>query len=195
MKKLYLTAILCAAMAASALAQGTIVFDSSNATSWTTLQVGPTPDAISPTNLPAAGAWTAALLFAPGTTLGQPIGNFIQVGTTLGNNGYISGPTITIPSGDGEAAGASGVFIVEGWQGTFANYAAAAGPGGATFLGQSVEFVNGTGNPTTIPPGTAASLTGWDGSLILVNPVPEPTTIALGGLGAAALLLFRRRKV
>jgi len=193
MKKLYLTAIICAGMAASALAQGTIIFDSSNASSWTTLQVGPKPDANSPTNLPAAGSWTAALLFAPGTTLGQPIGNFTQVGTSAGNAGYISGPTITVAAGLGEAPGASGVFIVEGWAGNFANYAAAIS-GNAAFLGQSVEFVNGTGNPTTSPPGTPSAMTGWDGSLILVNPVPEPTTIALGGLGAAALLLFRRRK-
>jgi len=198
MKKLYLTAIVCAGMAVSALAQGTIVFDSSQASSWVTLQVGPKPDANTPTNLPAAGSWQAALLFAPGTTLGQPIGNFTQValvsGAGFANNGYISGGTIvTIGSGLGEAAGAAGTFIVEGWTGNFANYAAAAGAGGASFLGQSVEFVNGVGNPNP-PPTAPAGMTGWDGSLILVSPVPEPTTIALGGLGAAALLLFRRRK-
>jgi hypothetical protein len=31
-------------------------------------------------------------------------------------------------------------------------------------------------------------------SMNLITPVPEPTTIVLGGLGAAALLYFRRRK-
>jgi len=195
MKKLYLTAIVCAVTAASALAQGTIIFDSSNGSSWVTLKTGPNPNEVSPTNLPAAGSWTAALLFAPGTTLGQPIGNFTQVSTTLGNAGYITGPTVLIgaSTGTGEPGGAPGTFIVEGWTGNFANYAAAAAPGGAAFLGQSVEFVNGVGNPN--PPATApASMTGWDGGLILVSPVPEPTTIALGGLGAAAMLLFRRRK-
>lgn len=198
MKKLYLTAIICAGMAASALAQGTVFFDSSAASSWTTVKTGPSPDANSPTNLPAAGSWTAALLWAPGTTLGQPIGNFTLLGTVSGanaNNGYISGNTVmTATAGMGEAAGANATFIVEGWSGNFANYAAATASGvPGQLAGQSVEFVNAMGNPLLTPPGLPAALTGWDGSLILVQ-VPEPTTIALGGLGAAALLLFRRRK-
>jgi len=202
MKKLYLTAIICAGMAVSALAQGTIFFDSSSLSSWVTLNgavpTGPVPDNNSPTNLPAGGSWTAALLWAPGTTLGQPIGNFTVLGTVSGanaNNGYISGNTLeTATAGMGESAGASATFIVEGWQGNFANYAAAvAGEPAGGHVGMSVEFVNAMGNPNLTPPGLPAAITGWDGNLLLV-PVPEPTTIALGGLGAAALLLFRRRK-
>jgi hypothetical protein len=42
--------------------------------------------------------------------------------------------------------------------------------------------------------GTAQS--SWAAAPILVNhnPVPEPTSMALAGLGAASLLIFRRRK-
>jgi hypothetical protein len=29
---------------------------------------------------------------------------------------------------------------------------------------------------------------------LIINPVPEPTTLALAGLGGLSLLLFRRRK-
>ena len=191
MKKNILTLFIMAATTLGSFAQGTIIFDSSNASGWTTLDGPPIPDAISPTNLPAAGSWTAALLFAPGTTLGQPIADFTQVATTLGNNGYISGPTVTIPAADGETHGAAGVFLVEGWTGTFANYAAAVTSGGDVLVGMSVEFVNGVGDPTLSPPGSPAAMTGWDGSLIL--GVPEPSAIVPVALGIALMVVFRRR--
>jgi len=58
-------------------------------------------------------------------------------------------------------------------------------PGGLT--GDSGIFTNPTGGTGT-PPGPGA---------FLVNPaitlVPEPTSFALAGLGAAAMLIFRRR--
>jgi hypothetical protein len=54
----------------------------------------------------------------------------------------------------------------------------------------------------TLTPATAGSGNGAPalfgasgiGSLNLLAPIPEPSTIVLGGLGAAALLAFRRRK-
>jgi hypothetical protein len=47
-----------------------------------------------------------------------------------------------------------------------------------------------TGNPMADPPGTPVNLNG----LLGFQLIPEPATWALAGLGAAALLLFRRRK-
>ena len=178
-------------LTATVLAQGTIIFDSSNASSWVTLFTPPSPNVTNPTNIPAAGSWTAALLFAPGTTLGQPFGNFIQVATTPGNNGYITGPTVTIPASDGEAAGAAGTFFVEGWLGSYPNLASALAAGDSV-VGASVEFTNSMGNPTLSPPGAPASLSGWDGSLIM--GMPEPSTTMLVVLGAAAMVLFRRKQ-
>lgn len=72
--------------------------------------------------------------------------------------------------------------------------------GGQTYSGYSTE---GTVQPITATQvasgtpaphiwGTADSAGGITGMTLTV--VPEPSTIALGGLGAAALLLFRRRK-
>jgi len=70
---------------------------------------------------------------------------------------------------------------------------------GGSFNGYSgaVAFNNNVGgSPFASPPGTAASLTGW-GALnqnLVLSPVPEPTTMALAGLGSLSLFLFRRKK-
>ena len=55
----------------------------------------------------------------------------------------------------------------------------------------------GNGSPAALP----AEPTGWDAAplndanlQLSVVPVPEPATFALAGLGAAAMLIFRRRK-
>lgn len=45
---------------------------------------------------------------------------------------------------------------------------------------------------TTAPPGGVSST--WVAGTVYVNAIPEPSTFALAGLGAAALLIFRRRK-
>jgi hypothetical protein len=47
-------------------------------------------------------------------------------------------------------------------------------------------WTDGTYNLDTISPGFRGS--------VMLTQVPEPTTIALAGLGAAALMIFRRRK-
>jgi len=62
-----------------------------------------------------------------------------------------------------------------------------------------VAFDNNVGgNPNATPiAGTAAALTGWgalNSNLVLAQSVPEPTTMALAGLGSLSLFLFRRKK-
>ena len=197
MKKLLITTLLTVCMANVSPGQGYVIFDSTILPGWVTLNTPPVPDPVSPTNLPAAGTWTAALLWAPGTTLGQPLGSFIQLATVSGPQdaaqGYISGDTIVnIPasnSNGNEPPGASSTFLVQAWLGAYANYSSAVANG--ALRGMSVEFTNSVGNPTTVPPGTPTPLTGWDGNLVMV---PEPSTIVIGVLGAATLLLFRRHR-
>jgi hypothetical protein len=55
-----------------------------------------------------------------------------------------------------------------------------------------VQGTGGVGTPPSLATGLVTGANGFDG--ITLQSVPEPTTMALGGLGAAALLMFRRRK-
>lgn len=181
MKKTLLT-IAAAGLGVSAFAQGTVILENSLG-SGNVSQVNPTIAAM------AAGSYQVALLWFNGSSY-QQIGAVYQ--SAAGNNdgpGYFNGETVTVPT-----FSATGTFIVEGWTGNFASYAAATAGNG--WVGQTPSFVNSEGNPATPTPPvglSGQSGSGWNGNLVLV-PVPEPSTIALGGLGAAALLLFRRRK-
>jgi len=178
MKKILLT-IAATGLAAGAFAQGTVILENSLGTGYVTLQSANGAKA-------AAGAYQVALLWYNGTSFVQT-GAIYQTATANEDGaGYFNGETVTIPT-----YSATGTFEVEGWYGNFSSYAAA-----TSYKGLTASFVNAEGEPSqTIAPkpingGSPAG--GWNGNMILV--VPEPSTIALGGLGAAALLLFRRRK-
>jgi hypothetical protein len=83
-----------------------------------------------------------------------------------------------------------GWFQVRSWETSFQSYDGAANGGG--LVGKSGVTKIDTGDPTTVPPGTPASLKGISGIQLAV--VPEPSVIGLGLLGAGALFLLRRRK-
>lgn len=82
---------------------------------------------------------------------------------------------------------------VAGWNGSSALDIIFSGTG-TGYFGWSAEAVGltaatGINTPTPVF-GTTAGLV----NSFVLTPVPEPSTIVLGGLGAAALLAFRRRK-
>jgi hypothetical protein len=100
---------------------------------------------------------------------------------------------ITTQSGfavPGIAAGSKAALQIRVWDnagGTINNYNAA-GTHGQTPIFLSADL-GGTGpNGPVLTP----DMTGWQSFNIYI--VPEPATFALAGLGAAALLIFRRRK-
>jgi hypothetical protein len=88
------------------------------------------------------------------------------------------------------AAGAAAALAAGAWFGS-----ASAGVANTTYgtLGTSISTVLGSPSPA---PGTAifSTAAGFFGKTVLLAQTPEPATLALGGMGAAALLLFRRRK-
>lgn len=76
----------------------------------------------------------------------------------------------------------------DGAGGLFPSYAAAQVSG----LTGSVLFQQATSNPGGQPPVPATGF-GSMPSVVLMPVVPEPSTLALGAMGLASLLIFRRR--
>ncbi|MDE3065967.1 MAG: PEP-CTERM sorting domain-containing protein [Verrucomicrobiota bacterium] len=107
-------------------------------------------------------------------------------GNAGGGAGYFGiGSTVTLPSW----TSGSVEFIVQAWFGG-ATYAASQSNPAGWFGASAPVTVPGTsiGSGTT-PPGYLTGLSGFT-----VSPVPEPTSLALAGLGGLSLLAFRRRK-
>jgi hypothetical protein len=82
-------------------------------------------------------------------------------------------------------------LIVRVWDGAlYANYAAAKAPGASGVTGQSAAFSYVIPATNTDP--TQQTMVNFRGFTVV--PVPEPSTIALGILGAGSLLFLRRKK-
>ena len=183
MKKSILIAVLgVAACAATSYGQGYVVMSSYLANGGLGA-VTYMPDGTTP----VSGNFTAELYFALGTVSdpgnGGPIsGLFAPIPSSLvsydaNNDGYFQNSTTVIVPGY-----ASGAISFEVW---------AAGPG---FQGRSGAFTESKiGADSGAPP----SIFGDNGpglSNFSISPVPEPTTLALAGLGGLASLVALRRK-
>jgi PEP-CTERM motif len=64
----------------------------------------------------------------------------------------------------------------------------------AGYFGESGIFTMTPGSSISYPSITTAGGSTWAAANLVINSVPEPTSFALCGLGAAALMIFRRRK-
>jgi hypothetical protein len=221
MKKLILAAF-ALTTAASVLAQGTVTFVN-NYSGWSTRVWGPSATAPSlsltgnsPTDNPAgttdyagagmlrvgsvgtlAGTTTFAQLLAANGA-GAPEASLVpQGGTTTFRSGSAAGVmgaltvTLTTVPADSPAA----TFKVAAWDnssGLYPNWQAAmpAWEAGLIAGGLSPVFagtaIGGADNTPPFLPIPSFNL--------YMNVIPEPSSFALAGLGAAALLIFRRRK-
>lgn len=137
-----------------------------------------------------ANAWTAILngsdtwtlaLNASGDTLASI--NCAANGGINYNGGASFGVTGTSPSTT------YSLFII-GWNGAYADPAAAAAAGSAVGWSSVFQYT------AVASTGTASSMAGLGANFGTYVPaaVPEPSTLALAGLGGLALLAFRRRK-
>jgi hypothetical protein len=184
MKKTLATIITVGALVASSYAQGTVNFANAAASvvkQWTTL----TDSTL--INVPVGGGRVELLWAAVGTT---DLNLFSSTGATPGfiAPGRFSGGTITIPT---TVAGSGVALVVRGWTGSSLTWAGI-NPLTDQAGYSSIFTLASTGNPTTVPPGTPASINPAFTGLTVV-PIPEPSSMVLAGLGAASLLLFRRR--
>jgi len=219
MKKLILTA--CAvACVTSVFAQGTVVFNNKiTGTITTHVYLGGNSQRVGngSTDSPAGAAdWTGyvsltgssywtALLAANGANVSESSLSFgvnptITTFKSGGNAGAVVGVTATLGNVLPDAANATLEMFV--WDRTASGITdpAAAwtawnhGLGGVSWAaGASGTFnVSAIGGVNNLPP----TMPGGPGGLQSFNiyTVPEPATMALAGLGAAAMLIFRRRK-
>src|SRR5256885_12353252 len=169
--------------------QGTLFF--ANRLSVSTFSVVYGTDGTTPLN----ASYSAQLFANTGGTF-NPVGSVVTF-RTGGGQGSWAGITEAIP---GAIAGTSVQLQVYAWfnGGQYATYAAALAAGVATGFSPAFTSAPLGGDPggggLTIPDpnivGNAAPINNMQS--FKVN-VPEPSTIALGVLGAAALLFRRRR--
>jgi hypothetical protein len=200
MKKILCT-LAVVSLASSLYAQGLVSFANNNS-SLVKLQGGasaPTASTFAmlvwaPTGTATPVAWDGSKNLTDWLTANPGWSAFadskIALGPVVGrfNKGGITVPTAT--------AGATIDAMVAAWGGGKATFDEAYAAGEQ--VGVSSKFTVATGNPTTTPPGTATAITGGAApfaglTLAPASVIPEPSTFALAGLGAAALLIFRRR--
>lgn len=210
MKKILVTTLVASALAVSAFAQGTVTFSAAKGTLTYTLDNGLTKTAIPTTGqVPGFGQFNLALYAAPkGTALNVVGGVPDLTGWTIASPvlksigpfaGMMANQVVTIPASLSGAEGGNTVQLeVVAWTGDLATFPTANTTGligfaGSTFSGGAAGWNQATG--TVNPPSTVFVTTGASGfNGLVLAPIPEPSTFALAGLGAAALLIFRRRK-
>jgi len=119
------------------------------------------------------------------------LGNWLEITTPQASISPLAGRFNggTAITGNSVAPDANVYLEAVGFNGNATSYANALG-GASTAFGYSSVWSQGTGDGASIAPISIAA-NGFSGLAIVV---PEPSTIVLGGLGAAALLAFRRRK-
>jgi len=119
---------------------------------------------------------------------------------TYANQAFSAGGPNTPPvvqMADVSPAGGNVVVAIAAWNNSSNswNNFVAGGPMGSPDARRYgvLAFTQSTANYNALPP-PPTPLVNWPGQDLVMTPVPEPSIFALAGLGAAALLIFRRRK-
>jgi len=186
-KSIFIAVIGVAASVASSYGQGFIAFNSYVANSG----AGAIANGVDGTT-PLDTTYTADLYFALGTVT-DPVGGdwkspvsgaFTDLNVTgvTYSGGFFQGPTVIIPS---YVSGAISFEVVAFNGSSYAN---------SGIRGRSGAFTESTIANSASAPLTAFGDNGTGMPNFQVAPVPEPTTLALAGLGGLASLVAFRRK-
>lgn len=200
MKK-YLCMLAVVGLASSAFAQGTFTFASGSAL----VKAG--ADAASAQPIAKNGGmvqlfWAPAGTALTGWTSGQTLAQWLTANPGWAATdakiingpvaGRFSGGTLNVPV---TPPGAPIDAVVAAWTGNSASFDAAVGA--SAQVGWSGKFAvdpADPANPLDLPGSTIGAFQGITALPVGGTVVPEPSTLTLAGLGAAALLIFRRRK-
>jgi len=201
MKKLILSVTALAAGSVGAFAQGQMFFDTHSSGVPVTINGATATQDINAELLysttGAAGTFNpvVTLLLSSSNTAGDGLPGYdpSDILTAAGDITFLHTGGLQDQSGNpytlsGPAVGASVFFEVEGWTGNNVNSMPAAGTPGT--YGTSAVFSGVLGGPPSVPP---PSLGGFTGLALTTVAVPEPSTLAMAGVGLASMLMFRRR--
>jgi hypothetical protein len=198
MKKLLLTCALVAAVTA-AFAQGTVQFSNGTLSKMSLVSPG-----VSTVVIPTTASFSFGLFYGvnQSTSLSLLTSQFGINSTS--SAGIIVNPLDrksamnTIPLGTETSGGETDIWVqMKGWDASFGTDWLKASEQGTYFGASAIRNIGGLG------PSTGPGVAIWQsatGTSLLTMPafgltlVPEPTTLALAGMGVASLLIFRRRK-
>jgi len=185
MKKIIIV-IACMLAGISAYAQGTVNFNNRVPAAATPVDA-PIYDVGGTTRLSGTGFYAQLYGAAVGGTLAA-IGDPLTFST--GRPGYVLATGVdTTRAIPGVTPGGNAVVQIRAWSAASGStYEAALAAGGAVGSSDTLTLVTGGGGS---PPGPPADLIGLQS--FSLTAIPEPSTLALGLLGAA-LLVIRRRK-
>jgi hypothetical protein len=212
MKKTLVTTAMCMLGAASLMAQGRINFANSSATpirindgsiTWSGVITENSQVTVGPTTSVLGTASTNVFRIGPASTRIQLYAGLtaaslapVMIGTGA-NQTFVTNSASTSGTFQGTFPGGSNLALA-GYDGSapvFLRLLATSISSQYQYQGLSsiiqVNLATGVATATTIF-AAAPNASQWGG--ITMYAVPEPSTFALAGLGAAAMLIFRRRK-
>jgi hypothetical protein len=191
MKKVIVISALAVLATLSSYGQGSVFFGNNAST---TVKM----DSLTGLAVAPGSRFSVELMYAPDQT---PLAVFDAVATRVGAPVTFNGPPGVFNGSNRTIdtitpAGGFGLFQIRVYEtAAGSDYRDVVLRGDSAFrAGASGILRVDTGDPTTTPPGTAALLTANGLTAFFVSPVPEPSVIGLGLLGAGALLMLRRRK-